>query len=274
MRTCVVVLLLSLMLLAFGCSKDESTTPVTPAPTKEVIFALVFYMGEPGEPTDVAFFTSDLSVIPGVVINGMKMNDISLTYGAIAGEMELPRRTVYNYSVTAGGKVTEGSVAAPTNPFSVLCNEVLLTACTPGGSCPDNNVAIPNTLSISWACNTRDYFNAELQGWDLYYASYCDTFLSTEDANINLSSCPNADYYGLWLESVKGASFEEGATPNVTGAYGRGYVLASTSVQFYIIDSSYIYSGSNAKSVLVERAAKNARFSELKKTARDFILAQ
>jgi hypothetical protein len=274
MRVVAMVLLALLIGLAVGCSKECDC--VSPASSRETIFALDFDLmmdWETGEPAiHASFFTTDCSEIPSVTVNGHKMNELELypENGSIEGSMHLPSgATVFNYNISAHGQTTSGSIAMPDPASNVVCNEVVLNACSSSG-CPNNYVPASTTFDVSWDCSVYDYFVVSLSSTD---NCYCDTFSTTVSKNIALRPCctvgPNE--YFLSFGIFKGARFREGETPNVSGAYGKGYVRAGQGVSYQL---SLNEGTQRAVNALNGGMVRDSRFEEQKKNIRDFILAQ
>ena len=271
MRASALACFLALISLQIGCS-EKCTCPEPKPSSQEAIFALLLYKSYDYSSTPVpvihaGFSTTDCSEVPSVTINNKKMDNIYLDNGSLEGEMILPYGTnVFNYSVSANKKTTSGSITMPPDLFNVVCNGVLLEACTPS-ACPGNYVPISGTLNFSWSCNGYDYFLLNLYAYG--YLS-CDTTLATNSTNVAMTFCNGADDYYFSLASVRGAWFKEGQKPNVSGNYGKGYVWAANPTQFTFHPNT----GLIARDLLGESSAINASFNEHRKIARDFILAQ
>jgi hypothetical protein len=284
MRVAAIGLLVLVIGLAVGCSKECDC--VSPAPSRETVFALTFDQytsfwwdtaGTGGSTVVVYFVTTDCSEIPSVTANGHKMNELYLENGSIQGSFWFPSGAPvlnYNYTISAHGKTTSGSIATPDPASNVVCNGVDLSACS-SYPCP---VPASTVLNLSWDCSAYDYFRLDLQGdWDGCSSDADDTSYTTLSRDIACAlprggcwafSSPSSFY--LTLCSVKGASFLGGETPNVSGDYGKGYVLATRTVFFGIYPESTPGTGNAAHGGMT----RDAWFEEQKRIARDFILAQ
>jgi len=250
MRKIVFLLLGVILLLSVSCSNDDKDSTESSKP----IFLL--YISAYDEDYDsktlivnVDFLCSYPSVIPEVTINGNSMTNFDIDDGGIWGTIDIPYSNTIDYSVSANGKTTSSSITIPQEPYNVICNGVLLEEDS------YNYIPASNTFNFSWICSNYDYFKYY---WDSNY-EYIRGYIL--DPNITLYA-DGSNYYYFDLRSRNGVLLEPGATPNVEGEYGNGYVVATNEgLDFTIqVESERTENGKLNK----PRISKEVRHEELK----------
>lgn len=222
MRTIVFLIIFSLITL-ISCEKDDSN-PVSSE--IETFFTLYFDVDtyDTTSNVDVNFMTTNLSEIPSVLINGQNITRFDLYAGSIQAYLNnLDYSDTFNYSITADGKTTSGTINMPSKPFNVSCNGVLLDE--------EETVWIDSssTYNFSWSCNEYDYFYCYLRGNDNIKEYTQDTSITYSNGN---------DYYKFGICSYVGSTMVPGDLPNVTGDYGKGYIIAESDYEYYYFNIS------------------------------------
>jgi|GEM_PF-2574053 len=250
MRKFMFLLLGVILLLSVSCSNGDKNSTESSKP----IFMLYFYAYSEDYDSktliiDVDFLCNYLSVIPEVTINGNLMTNFDFDDGGIWGNIDIPYSNTIDYSVSANGKTTSGSITIPQEPYNVICNGVLLEEDS------YNYIPAANTFNFSWICNNYDYFKYY---WDSSY-EYLRGYIL--DPNITLAA-DGSSYYYFDLRSRNGVLLEPGATPNVEGEYGNGYVIATCDDLYFTI---HVDSERTENSKLLKpRISKEERHEELK----------
>lgn len=226
------IFILAAGLFLVGCSKDNgmSTNP-TYNPTAYFAMGLDFYSDRwsADNEINVSFLFSDLSVIPSVVVNGYQLNEIEINEEGIEMEGEIPYSTVINYSVSANGKSTSGTINMPYITNATCSGQLLRTDTT-------NAVTLADSYAFSWTgSNFMGGFNIYSEFYMVdsgyYYYRYIDT--SILQSTITLFR-QNDTLQRFSIEGVNGVNLIPGATPNVTGLYGNGYVVAKCHYEYDI----------------------------------------
>jgi len=250
MRKIVFLLLGVILLFSVSCSSDDNDSTESSKP----IFLLYIsaHTGDYDSKTliiDVDFLCAYPSVIPEVTINGNVMTNFDIDDGGIWGSIDIPYSNTIDYSVSADGKTTSGSITIPQEPYNVICNGVLLEEDS------YNYIPASNSFNFSWICNNYDYFKYY---WDSSYEWIRGYIL---DPNISFYA-DGSNYYYFDLRSRNGVLLEPGATPNVEGEYGNGYVVATCDGLDFTIQ---VESGRTENSKLVKpRISEEVRHEELK----------
>jgi hypothetical protein len=216
-----IIFLVMIIMFFINCKddKEENSNPV--ASDWQTIFSLHFDAGRRGGimNMDVTFMTNDLSEIPAVTINDTNITEFVLGQGSIQGELKnIEYSETYNYSISAGGKTTAGSITMPSLPDSVRCNGIYLTT--------NGSIIIPSSDSYEFAytCSSYDYFICELN------IQNDNDDMEEITSNTTVSFTPGEDHNPVEfrIKSVSGARFNSGVKPNVSGDYGDGYVDAQS----------------------------------------------
>jgi hypothetical protein len=220
----VYLFLISGIILFFSCSEESNPT----SSSNERYFSLYFDVDSYDGNTDidVFFWTSDVSEVPTVTINGVNIDRFWPYGGILQGRIRnLQYSNTINYSVSISGKTTSGSINVPSDPYNVLCNGTQLDEEN------TNYVSSSNSYNFSWNCNNYDYFNVS---WETN--NDWDEEITT---NTNITFYPDgSDYYYFGLRSYTGTLLTSGVQPNVTGDYGKGYVFAELDYQDYSLSIS------------------------------------
>jgi len=162
----------------------------------------------------VNFFTSDLSAIPEVIVNGVTIENFSIGGGAIQGHIyDLQYSSTVNYRVSVSGETTSGSIDIPTGLSDVMCNGIQVFEDSV------NNISFSNSFNFSWQCSGYDYFYIYRYSQHNYDEEYIT------DKNYTFYS-DSSNYFSIDILPVHGVIPASGATPNVSGDYGYGYVWA------------------------------------------------
>ena len=250
MRKIILLLLGVILLFSVSCSNDDKDSTESSKP----IFLLYISAYDEDYDSrnliiDVDFLCAYPAVIPEVTINGNAMTNFDIDDGGIWGSINIPYSNNVDYSVSADGKTTSGSITIPQEPYNVICNGVLLVENS------NNSIPASNTFNFSWLCNNYDYFKYY---WDSSY-EYIRGYIL--DPNITLYA-DGSNYYYFDLRSRNGVLLEPGATPNVEGEYGNGYVVATNEgLDFQIqVESERTGNGKLIKS----RKSKEMRHEKLK----------
>ena len=113
----------------------------------------------------------------------------------------------------------------PSRLNNVTCNGVALS------DDYSNYVDPSNSYAISWMPTACDYQS-------FYFSDYgvsTREFLSNNESNYTIySNQISGDYLWFDIDVANGAKLVAGATPNVSGAYGKGYVIAEYENDYFI----------------------------------------
>ena len=242
------------ILLFLRCSKNSNPTSSS---IKERYFVLYIY------PSDIAlinidFWTTDISIIPTVTINGINMESFWPQGGFLEGTIfNFQYSDTISYSISSAGETTSGFITMPHAPINMSCNGISLkddsiTYITPSES-----------YNFSWSCDNYDYFETT------WYTNYFFGKKTITNRNISYDD-DGSDGYELIISSYNGALLNPGSEPNVSGDYGKGYVLA----QFY--GGWYRLGTSNSKIQKLSSHNQNAkiRIKNYRKTIIDLILTK
>ena len=200
-----------------SCDEDEETPTSTGT---QRYFALYFDVDRNSETNvldiDANFWTSDLSEVPTVTINGVSMENFGFEGGLYGNLNNLQYANTVNYSISLDDKTTTGSIDMPSDPYNVLCNGISIEE-------GQNTIPIPqnNSFNISWLCNSYDYFY-------IYWSSYNNYSNDNITVNNYTFYYDGLGYYYFSIYSYKGPILMSGSQPNVTGDYGKGYVFAES----------------------------------------------
>jgi hypothetical protein len=176
---------------------------------------------------DVDFMTNDLSEIPTVTINGTNMTEFELLQGSIQSKLRnIDYSDIYNYSKSANEKTTSGSIVMPSVPDSVRCNGKSLT--TNGV----NIIPSSDSYEFAYSCSNYDHFICELEIQDENEVMEKITSNTTVSFNPDEGDHPE---YEFRIKSIVGPMFNSGASPNVSGEYGDGYVTAESVRNEYLL---------------------------------------
>lgn len=222
----VVIFTIIYMVLIIHCKKIVEPVPST---NIERYFSLYFYVDHVGynhSPfINVKFWTTDISRIPLVTINGEIMELFEPSYdGILEGSIySLQFSDTVNYIVAEAGKTTTGNIIIPTDPYDMLCNGI------PFDEDDIIYITSSNSYDFSWSCNIYDYFI-------LYWQTgYTEKGNITSDKNISYND-DGSDFNRFIIISHKGASLMSGSKPNAIGDYGKGYVFAESEYNYYYLE--------------------------------------
>lgn len=215
------LLLIPGIVLFVSCDEDEETPTSTGT---QRYFALYFDVDRNSETNvmdiDVSFWTSDLSEVPTVTINGVSMENFGFEGGLWGSISNLQYSNTVNYSISLSGKTTSGSIDLPSDPYNVLCNGISVVE-------GQNTIPIPqnNLFNVSWLCNSYDYFR-------IYWNSYNNYGNDNITVNNYTFYYNGLGYYNFSIYVHRGTMLTSGSQPNVIGDYGKGYVFAQSD-EFY-----------------------------------------
>jgi len=199
-----IFLITSGMFLLIQCSEESNSMS---SYNNENYFSLFFSNMIAG------FWTSDISEIPTVTINGVNM-ELFWPHGRkIEGWMYgLQHNDTTNYVISGSGKMTVGSIVFSA-PYNVSCNGILLE------EFGTNYIPSSNSFNFSWSCKSYDVF---LIYWDTNHVHRNEI---TTNTTITFSN-DGSNHYFIQIISHKGVLLNSESKPNVVSDYGLGYVFA------------------------------------------------
>jgi len=242
--------------LLIGCSKDDDDDSSS---SNSTIFGISFLHNDryDDQLIGVGFTTTDRSIIPEVEVNGKVLNKFWIDEG-FGGWMEIPYSNVLNYKVTANGKTTSGSISMPSQLYNVTCNGLSLS------DVETNYIDSSNSYNISWQPPTCDYQRFSFYENNVYISEVLESSISNYTLYANQI---DDDYFYFDIDVVNGDKLIAGATPSVSGEYGKGFVLAEADNYYSIRINTGAKSNQPVKKdkVTSEERAKNfvKKFNEV-----------
>jgi hypothetical protein len=211
-----VLLVLAMVFVLVDCGDDDS--PVGPA--SSTYFSLGMFMYESDNALGAMFSTTDQSVIPLVVVNGVPIDEW-IPYGStmvgVTNE-SIPYSSTVEFSITARGKTSTGTVDIPPTPSNLRCNgQVLLKYDT---------VPVPesDTYAFTWLSDASDYSQYRLS-INLENELLESLSGNTTDDVLDVTP-PLCDRISFSLRNWNGLLPESGAVLTSVFDYGNGFVFA------------------------------------------------
>jgi hypothetical protein len=126
-----VIALATIVTFFTSCSKDDEDDNTTES-SKETIFSLDFTLrASDATPSIYAYFgASKADILPSVIINGEEVTQYEFDGNLVFANLEIPYSKSINYSVSADGKTTTGSITMPdTITNNLTCNDQIVNSC-------------------------------------------------------------------------------------------------------------------------------------------------
>lgn len=281
MQTVLMTFVFAASVFFVACEDDDE---LASAEEKKPVFILQFehdrdfYSGDNYEPSNyevtVKFLTDNLAVIPEVTVNDttfteFEFGEVYLTlYETVSSEDTL------DYSISVGDSVTSGSISLPLVDEATCNGESLLIN--------DEYIAIQedSAFTLEWD-DTPDYVKIEpvtfwYQDWERVITDEnqfsVDTSKTWRDADVDDDDEPEFLYAFLYrFRAFNGVRLVSGATPNVYGDYGDGYVTAKVREEFPDVGMhEYVFPKKNTEVNSDNIKTKEQRDKEMKKLKEKF----
>lgn len=232
----VIWILATVALLLPGCSDDDGACPLAPEERAQFVLDLTPVIIVPGEPDGFAvnavFTTDDLSIVPDVVVNGTLMRDFDVESGLLRGTVVAPfdpLSPVIRFDITAGPRTASDSLTVSfERPDGITCNG--------RGVVSEFTIQVPDSsdYTFRWDCDDCDGFLVEIR--KDFGDSPSRQLLALQTASDSLTVA--AAVFAGWnpvtfrIGTITGVPLVPGATPNVTGSYGSGFVACGPPIGY------------------------------------------
>ncbi len=216
-----ILLILTLIMSIISCSEESIPTSTTSC---ETFFVLQFEQREyDGNNTIKAtFFSTNFTKIPTIIINDQKMEKFIVNSGVIGDIYNIPYSKKIDYSISLNDKITSGSINMPSKPNNISVNGTKMI------EKQITTISDSNKFNLIWDSDLYDYF---IFSWE----SDSINITKTTQYKSLIFDSDSSRYYFFSIYAVNGALIEPGATPNVIGEYGNGYVSAKTDISYFRI---------------------------------------
>lgn len=214
--------------LFIACDKDDDVVPENSANVvqdSKNYFVLDFQSYESNGDTiiEVYFSASNIAELPLLVVNGDTIKTYYLDASTLYSYDEFPFAESVEYAVSLGGKTTSGVITMPKTP-ELSCNGTLLTSEWDWTEENPDTISLSDQYDFTWESSDQpDYYNFSYEYRYGYYSG--QEYVSDHSKQLSLES---DTIVILYLNAYNGVLIQPGATPNVKGAYGDGYVRASS----------------------------------------------
>ena len=208
----------AMIFLLTGCGEDDN--PV--GPDSSIYFSLGLIMYEVDSGLGAVFSTTDQEIIPHVVVNGIPIDEWMPSGSTMIGvnSQGIPFSSTVEFSITARGKTSTGTIDIPPAPSTLRCNgQTLLHADT---------VPVPesDTYAFTWWLADSDYSHYRVN------VSQDNEFLESLEGNTTADALdvtpPPCDRINLSLRNWNGVQPESGAVLTSAYDYGNGFVFAAS----------------------------------------------
>jgi hypothetical protein len=222
------LVILFISIIAVSCTKNDNSDVSIP-----VTFNLNFVYYDLNGEYIYAYFATSGTEIPEVKINGATIGHFTSSGSLITGYLYIPFDNEVEYSVTANGQTTSGTIDMPEFITQMECNNVTIYE-----SISNYNFTKSTKYKLVWDQADCDH-QFIICG---YVLPNVYEFLEPDNSKYTINASdlkyPGSSYLYIYLDLVNGDRMISGSKPGVNGDYGDGFVTAIADCSFYLTSSS------------------------------------